>query len=579
MATVLSGTLTDSEAWGAINFDTLALLWGMIVLVEYIKDDQVVKSAISKYFVENENLTPIKLLWMVSLSCAGFSALFTNDTMCIALTRTICEVCHKRGFHPGPFMVVIAMSANIGSAATLIGNPQNAIIASVSGVPFATFLFYSAIAMVVSIVVNTFAIQLWFRRDLSTCCGDGATVGDADAKLEEGIFASVNTGPDEKSSLLPQHKKGVPRDGSALWKLAKSRSLRHKSVDQWKLGFERQFSSLRRASAANLDGLRQASFALRKQSMDKWEADFEGHLESFKRESFAGLEDVQRASFASAAHRKTVQINVVKEFPDMAESDDEGVSPTPLSRRGSVTTDTNVCCAGGFHASLKRRVFRYCLLLTIVATLIGFLTNLYVGVGWTAIAGALLAMCLDAIVTARSPTRIYDKVNWELLVFFSGLFIVIEGLQKTDLPKLFLTAMLPYMSINSVAGVCAFTAIITVGCNVFSNVPMVLLVSLAKVTSRDGHPPELPFGADTGELPFMASIGNETLAWILLGWVATVAGNLTLMGSVANLIVAEEGKAYHEMSFLYYTKLGFPITLVVLYLGVAIISGLHTLMH
>lgn len=57
----------------------------------------------------------------------------------------------------------------------------------------------------------------------------------------------------------------------------------------------------------------------------------------------------------------------------------------------------------------------------------------------------------------------------------------------------------------------------------------------------------------------MDSIGNETLAWILLGWVATVAGNLTLMGSVANLIVAEEGKAYHEMSFLCVTAFWAPL--------------------
>ena len=105
-----------------------------------------------------------------------------------------------------------------------------------------------------------------------------------------------------------------------------------------------------------------------------------------------------------------------------------------------------------------------------------------------------------------------DKVNWELLIFFSGLFIVIEGLQKTDLPKAFLTAMLPYMSMNSVAGVCAFTAIIAVGCNVFSNVPMVLLVSLAKVKSRDGHPPELPFGAYTGvPFPLRSIHGSATI--------------------------------------------------------------------
>merc|ERR1719231_1147291 len=109
---------------------------------------------VSKFFVENQSLTPTKLLWLVSISCGSMSALFTNDTMCIALTKTICYVCTQRGFHPGPQMVAIAMSANMGSAATLIGNPQNAIIAAISGVPFAKFLFYSVVAMAVCIVIQ-----------------------------------------------------------------------------------------------------------------------------------------------------------------------------------------------------------------------------------------------------------------------------------------------------------------------------------------------------------------------------------------------------------------------------------------
>jgi Na+/H+ antiporter NhaD/arsenite permease-like protein len=77
----------------------------------------------------------------------------------------------------------------------------------------------------------------------------------------------------------------------------------------------------------------------------------------------------------------------------------------------------------------------------------------------------------------------------------------------------------------------------------------------------------------------MDSIGDPELAWILLAWVSTVAGNLTLMGSVANLIVAEEGKHYFEMSFVYYSKFGIPITIVALYLGVAVIIGMWKLVY
>merc|ERR1712166_1054652 len=118
---------------------------------------------------------------------------------------------------------------------------------------------------------------------------------------------------------------------------------------------------------------------------------------------------------------------------------------------------------------------------------------------------------------------------------------------------------------GTLAGVCAFTAIITVGCNIFNNVPLVLLVGLAMSYDE----------VDGVDIPFMASIGDVDLAWILLAWVATVAGNLTLMGSVANLIVAEEGKHYFEMSFSYYSKIGFPVTIITLYVGVAIICTLY----
>ena len=275
-----------------------------------------------------------------------------------ALLDLLFSYVHTRSFHPGPFMVAIAMSANIGSAATLIGNPQNAIIASVSGVSFTTFLFYSAIAMVVSIVVNTFALQLWFRRELSiNGRGNGATVGDADA--EEGTAVSVNAGPGETTSLLSRPQ-GVPRVTPALTDLTNSRFKRHQSLDEWKEDFERQFSSLRRATVTNLDGLRRASVALQEKSIDKWEAHFEGQAESFRRESLAGYQRVRTASAASVGHRKSLHFEVVDTFPDLDEDDEQGESPRSFpdaKRRGSVAT--NICCSGGFHTSLKQRLFRY----------------------------------------------------------------------------------------------------------------------------------------------------------------------------------------------------------------------------
>jgi len=443
--TVVADTLGPEEAFEAIEYETLALLWGMMVLVEYLKDDALFDMFVNKFFIDNKKLTPTRLLWLLSISCGSMSALFTNDTMCIALTKTICYICTQRGYHPGPQMVAIAMSANIGSAATLIGNPQNAIIAALSDVQFAVFLAYSTIAMIVALVVNTFFLSLWFRKDLQENTAFAAAAKEKMA--ESGMYGATSNDNSESAPLM-----GGP----------------------------------------------------------------------------------------------------VTESSEEIEIDTEG---------------NKILCFGPFQKSTNQKMFRYFLLGTIAATLACFLADL--PIGWTAAAGGVGSMLLDAIMNHRVPDRIFARVNWELLVFFSGLFITIEGLQHTMIPGQLLDFVDDVMRVDNIAGVCAFTAIITVGCNIFNNVPLVLLVGLA-----------VSYDEENGvEIPFMESIGDADLAWILLAWVSTVAGNLTLMGSVANLIVAEEGKHYFEMSFPYYSKFGFPITILTLYIGVAIICGLWEITH
>lgn len=439
--TVIANTLGPDEAFEAIEYETLALLWGMMVLVEYLKDDALFDMFVNKCFIENKNLTPKRLVWLLSMSCGCLSALFTNDTMCIALTKTICYICTQRGYHHGPQMVAIAMSANLGSAATLIGNPQNAIIAALCDVPFAVFLMYSFVAMIVCLSINTFFLCIYYSKDLQ-----------------------------------------------------------------------------------------------------------------------------ENTAFAAAAKEKMAELGMYGATGGEGES-------APLmggSTEDDVVVDTKgnaICCFGPFEKSFNAKAFRYLLVFDIVVTLAFFLAD--APIGWTAAAGGVFAMFLDAVLNHRVPDRIFARVNWELLVFFSGLFITIEGLQHTMIPGQLLDMVDEVMRVDTIPGVVAFTAIITIGCNIFNNVPLVLLVGLA-----------LSYDEANGvDIPFMASIGDEELAWILLAWVSTVAGNLTLMGSVANLIVAEEGKHYFEMSFLYYSKFGFPVTIVTLYVGVAIICSFWAIMH
>lgn len=71
---------------------------------------------------------------------AVLSAVFSNDVVCLAMTPVVARICLQRGLHPVPFLVGLACAANIGSAATLIGNPQNMLIGSVLRLPFGDYL-------------------------------------------------------------------------------------------------------------------------------------------------------------------------------------------------------------------------------------------------------------------------------------------------------------------------------------------------------------------------------------------------------------------------------------------------------
>ena len=111
-------------------------------------------------------------------------------------------------------------------------------------------------------------------------------------------------------------------------------------------------------------------------------------------------------------------------------------------------------------------------------------------------------------------------------------------------------ASLGGIGVGDARGVAAFSAIVLIGSQVVSNVPLVLLVAPAVSLLPPTQAP---------------------LAWALLAFVSTIAGNLTLLGSVANLIVAERSKAQYELTFLTYALVGVPSTLLALVVGVPLL--------
>jgi Na+/H+ antiporter NhaD/arsenite permease-like protein len=144
------------------------------------------------------------------------------------------------------------------------------------------------------------------------------------------------------------------------------------------------------------------------------------------------------------------------------------------------------------------------------------------------------------------PIRIYREIDGPLLLLFAGLFIVIAGAERALLTP-DRVAMAKSFGLDIPWRLSLFTAVLS---NIVSNVPAVLILR-----------------------PFIPSFADPQRAWLVVAMASTLAGNLTLIGSVANLIVAERARAEGvPISFLAYFKVGLPLTLLTLAAGTAWLS-------
>ena len=361
------GAISPDAAYRAIDHDTLVLLFGMMVITARLADAGFFDVASAA--VLRATKTPARLLVAVSLLSGLMSAFMVNDTVCLFLTPIVVAACLRGGLPMGPYLLAVATSANLGSAATLVGNPQNMLIGSMSGMPFGTFLAHAGPAAAVALLMNTGLLLLYYRRRLPS----GGTP--------------------------PQ-----PR----------SHAIRHRELT------------------------------------------------------------------------------------------------LPLATLGGV--------------------------------ILAFFLGAHLGV-------ATLAGAAFLVVTQRrDATATFARVDWPLLVFFAGLFVVVAALRDTGLVADAWTWAAPGLGLDDPAGIAGFTAFTALGSNVVSNVPMVLL---------------------TG--PYLPALGHAELGWVLLAYVTTVAGNLTLVGSVANIIVAERAADHYDLGFFEYLRFGLVSTVLALALGVPLI--------
>src|SRR5207244_101412 len=98
--------------------------------------------------------SPPRFLLLLVLVVGVLSALFTNDVVCLAVTPVIIAACRRRGLDPVPFAIGLACAANIGSAATLIGNPQNMLIGQALKLSFPRYLAQAAVPSALGLIAT-----------------------------------------------------------------------------------------------------------------------------------------------------------------------------------------------------------------------------------------------------------------------------------------------------------------------------------------------------------------------------------------------------------------------------------------
>ncbi len=342
-----------------IDFDTIVLLFSMMIINANLK--------LSGFFTITGRMmvrftrSP-RVFLAIEVFLAGIlSALFLNDTICLMFAPFILNLMDRLKRNPIPYLVALAVSANVGSAATLTGNPQNMIVGVASKIPYLQFTLALAPIALVGLAVIWVVLVLVYPREF------------------------------------------------------------------------RQ----------------------------------------------------------------------IKPFPEVPEEAEE------VSRPLLVKT-----------------------LAVAAVLLVAFLAGAPIALA------SFLAACFLLITRRTMPHVVFSEIDWNLLVFFAGLFVVSGSLETGGVTR----ELIDLENLARGANIWNLTGFTAVLSNLISNVPAVMLLK-----------------------PVVAGMPDPRTGWLTIAAASTLAGNLTLLGSVANLIVAETAARWRvDLGFWEYTKSGLVITLVTL---------------
>ena len=541
--------LTQEEVYCILgrknSLQTLCLLLGMMLFAYYLEREGLL-SLVLKPLMKRER-SFYAILWVICLMSGTLSSLITNDATCVLLTPLILHEHRrqrrcKREFLP--LLLGIATSANIGSAATVMGNPQNAYIAANVGLNLSQTFLSLFPAAVVGLFLNIGLLYLYtYFFYLRKRKQPKETTDVTDTSRDKYASSSMNSDSHVALTNGLSENKGEQYEGSP----------------------NDQFN--------NMPVVHPESFGIKEQNGTPNGNHADSNNDSDEKLPLIPHGIFNRMKINNPARfycRTSPRVRYVPS-PNVDPSQELMTSWVmlydPESMRSDIDPVIYAPCRFCIHTPSYNRFF-WCILVLFISITIVLLcvppqnaANLYFDIGLIPMCIASLLLIVDGIINKRCSTETIRHLDWGVILLFCGLFIWLEGFKKTNVPKATFHLLKNYMGVRSFGGVMVFTLFIIVGSNLLSNVPMVILI-VDYIKCLPGVQTSDPNSRD-----------YTVVASLLLAWVSTVAGNFTLIGSVANLIVAEKAKRHinYDLSFFNYLLYGFFSSIVVLFVGLPII--------
>ncbi|GMY07260.1 silicon efflux transporter LSI2-like [Fagus crenata] len=483
MLMVVFRVLTPDQAYDAIDLPILGLLFGTMVVSIYLERADMFKYLGMMLSWKSKGAKD--LICRICLISAISSALFTNDTACVVLTEFVLKTARQHNLPPHPFLLALASSANIGSSATPIGNPQNLVIAVQSKISFGNFLIGILPAMLVGVFVNALILICMYWKLLSI------------QKDEEDVAVEV----------FSEEEMNSHRFSPA--------TLSHNS-QEWNSRLELMAVQSPPHMSGNM-----------------------GHVEALRNRAISSETEIQKDPIVTldSARNSNASKEVAKDVSTQVK--EETIPSKRVASMDRLRDALSVSSSEGkkdFTTKWKKLLWKSCVYLVTIGMLIALLMGL--NMSWTAITAALALVVLDFKDARPSLEKLMALTN--------------------GIPSTLWDLMEPYSRIDHVSGIAILAIVILVMSNLASNVPTVLLL-----------------GARVAASAAAISAADEKKAWLILAWVSTIAGNLSLLGSAANLIVCEQARRApqfgYTLSFWTHLKFGVPSTLIVTAIGLALI--------